>query len=253
MDGKILPLNYFILCLFTGLHPLQKALLLQNQFSQQQQTQTQVALDPSTQQNALLTRTPQMPVASPFPPHLATQQSHPGSPLPQSPILNPSQPMQVYPPQTPVQQPVPYAMTPASGTYLANTSPGIGVNPGFVAITSPTFQTPMSRLGYHNMEGPRYSEFPDSNSLEPLPQSQTNPDLFSKSLVESWSQSHESLLKQIDACSQESLMRQTVECIHISGKLARTWVSVEASRVKTTSQDERIRNLRRLIADIEKR
>lgn len=163
------------------------------------QTQTQVALDPSTQPNALLTRTPQMPVASPFPPHLVTQQSHPGSPLPQSPILNPSQPMQVYPPQTPVQQPVPYAVTPASGTYLANTSPGIGVNPGFVAITSPTFQTPMSRLGYHSMEGPRYSEFPDSNSLEPLPQSQTNPDLFSKSLVESWAQSHESLLKQVSA------------------------------------------------------
>ena len=154
-------------------------------------------LDPNTQPG-VLAHPPQMPVASPFPPHLNPQQSHPNSPLPQSPHApNPSPAVQVYSTQAPIPQPVPYAMP--APPYLANTSPGIPVNPSFVPLPSPTFQTPMSRLGYHNREGSRTANFPDSNSLDPLPPSQINPELFSKSLVEGWTQFHEGLQKQVSA------------------------------------------------------
>ena len=47
------------------------------------------------------------------------------------------------------------------------------------------------------------------------------------------------VLSQVDACSNERLTRQTVDCVHLSGRLAKTWLSVEASKVKTTSKDER--------------
>ena len=161
------------------------------------QTQSYVMLDPNTQPG-VLAHPPQMPVASPFPPHLNPQQSHPNSPLPQSPHApNPSPAVQVYSTQAPILQPVPYAMP--APPYLANTSPSIPVNPSFVPLPSPTFQTPMSRLGYHNREGSRTADFPDSNSLDPLPPSQINPELFSKSLVEGWTQFHEGLQKQVSA------------------------------------------------------
>ena len=53
--------------------------------------------------------------------------------------------------------------------------------------------------------------------------------------------SHATILfsSQIDVCSNERLTRQTVECVHLSGRLAKTWLSVEATKVKTTSKDER--------------
>ena len=160
------------------------------------QTQSYVMMDPNTQPGVLM-HPPQMPVASPFPPHLNTQQSHPSSPLSQSPHLNPSPAVQIFSAPTPIQQPVPYPMT--APPYLANTSPGVSVNLSFVPVASPTFQTPMSRLGYHTREGSRTADFPDSNSLDPLPPSQTNPELFSKSLAEGWSQFHEGSQKQVSA------------------------------------------------------
>ena len=47
-----------------------------------------------------------------------------------------------------------------------NNSPGIPVNPSFVPMTSPTFQTPMSRLRYHNRKG-IWNGKPGSKTVSP--------------------------------------------------------------------------------------
>ena len=147
-------------------------------------------------------------MVSALPHHMSAQQSYPTSP--QSPIPHPASlhgtlvayftpPQPVLQPVTPVQT-IPQPIFPSPITIGSHGPPGfIHEVPmgGFVPINSPVLQTPMARLGYHNREESRFAEFPDISELDPLPQSQLNPELFDRSLAECWwTQSLESLQKQ---------------------------------------------------------
>lgn len=139
--------------------------------------------------------------------------------------------------------------------YMGSQDAGIvTITTNFVPINSPTLQTPMSRLGYKDLHGSHAASFPDLSLLDPLPQPQVNPEHFSKSLAESWwSQAHEALQKQIDSCSHESLSRKVAERMYHLGRVARSQLSLDTSRVWTSSRERRILRLKTLRSEIEKR
>lgn len=251
-----------------GLHPLQKALLLQNQFTQQ----GFIAQDPS-----MTVATPPIGVPVPALPfymgtqHHQQQQSHPNSPLMHSPILNlgpPSSSLHIvgggpYTPQTTqavvlqqtMAQATPYnvAMQPVGPHPSFLTPGGAGELPmaGMLPVASPTVQTPMFRLGYRG-DASSYASFPDGSAARPAPPSAVNFDLYDRRLTECWTQFNEAVQKQRDACSHETEVRRT-EMIALSGRVNRTQLILKTSQVRVNSRQTRIASLRKLMQDVDKR
>lgn len=184
----------------SGLHPLQRALILQNQYSQ------------------VYTPT-QPPVTPPFHMvHVSHSQSAPVTPINSN--------MSQFPTQ--------YTET--------------------VPLMSQKFQSPMSRLGRWTGNGTGDEvEFPDPNSLKPLPQLPAG-DLFNRVLADVlWTSQYEMTQKQIDHAHLESLSRTTVDYGYHCGQLARSLLSLECCRIKTVSRTIRLTDLNKLKEVIEKR
>ena len=143
-------------------------------------------------------------VAQAIPHHMTQQQSIPGSPLLQSPIPIPQHGtgtqiiygtptgIQVSQPLTQVQPGV-YTV-PAAAAPHATFDPGLSVSGNFVAMTSPTLRTPMSRLSY---KGTDDGKFPDPATLEPAPASQVNMELFDRGLADPWNQYNNQIQQQV--------------------------------------------------------
>lgn len=181
-------LYYFWL---SGLHPLQRALLLQNQ-KVQHVPPSHVGAEPVLQ-------TP--PTAIPH--HVTPLQSHTGSPIQavvQSP--NPITPIATGIPTYPMLQP----LTPLQPTVFnipANT-PGVtfdlSAQPAQTlaaqVLSSKVLQTPMSKLSHPN-GSPELCQFPDVGSLEALGPSQINLELVDGGLASVWTPQGEVLAKQV--------------------------------------------------------
>ena len=144
------------------------------------------------------------PVAQAIPHHMTQQQSHPSSPLLQSPISIPQHvtgtPL-VYSAQTAIQatQPLPQVQQRAyavpSATPHGTFDPGLNVSGGFVTMSSPTLHTPMSSLSYQRMDS---APFPDPSKLETVGASQVNMELFNRSLAEPWNHYHNQVQQQVN-------------------------------------------------------
>lgn len=226
-----------------GLHPLQKALLIQNQVQS-------YTVEPN------LTVTP---VVQAIPHHMTQQQSHPNSPLIQSPIsihqhgtrtpimYGTQAAIQAAQPMTPVQ---PRVFPIPGGTPHGTFDPAMNIPGGFVTMNSPTLCTPMSRLGYQRTDS---TQFPDPSKLENGGASQVNMELFNRELAEPWNQYNNQIQQQIESCQLESLQRRTTETIFLSSKLARSRLRLETSQVSTNSRDNRLSGLRNVIEDISSR
>ena len=147
------------------------------------------------------------PVVQAIPHHMTQQQSHPNSPLIQSPISIPQHgtgtpivydtqaAIQTAQPMTPLQPRVfvvPGAA--AHGTY----DPALNVPGGFVTVNSPTLCTAMSRLGYQRTDS---TQFPDPSKLETVGASQVNMELFNRGLTEPWNQYHNQIQQQVISLS----------------------------------------------------
>ena len=131
---------------------------------------------------------------------MTQQQSIPGSPLLQSPILIPqhgSGTQIIYSTPAAVQtaQPLTQVYTiPAGATPHATFDPSLNVSGNFVAMTSPTLRTPMSRLSYPGLDD---GKFPDPAKLEPAPASQVNMELFDRGLADPWNQYNNQIQQQV--------------------------------------------------------
>ena len=147
------------------------------------------------------------PVAQAIPHHMTQQQSHPNSPVVQSPISIPQHgtgtplvygtqaAVQAAQPMTPVQQTV-FALPGATphGTFDS----ALSVPGGFVTMNSPTLCTPMSSLGYQRTDG---TQFPDSSKLETVDASHVNTELFNRGLAEPWNQYQNQIQQQVISLS----------------------------------------------------
>ena len=143
------------------------------------------------------------PVAQAIPHHMTQQQSHPNSPVVQSPISIPQHgtgtplvygtqtAVQAAQPMTPVQQTV-FALPGATphGTF----DPTLSVPGGFVTVNSPTMCTPMSSLGYQRTDN---TQFPDLLKLETVDASHVNMELFNRGLAEPWNQYQNQIQQQV--------------------------------------------------------
>ena len=192
-----------------GLHPLQKALLIQNQVQVRNALVQALLISFSYSYFLIQNYTvvePNLtmaPVAQAIPHHMTQQQSHPNSPLLQSPIsihqhgtgtqiVYSTQPaIQTAQPLTPVQPRV-FAIPGATphGTF----DPALNVPGGFVTMNSPTLRTPMSSLGYQRTDS---TQFPDPSKLETVGASQVSMELFNRGLAEPWNQYHNQVQQQV--------------------------------------------------------
>ncbi len=144
------------------------------------------------------------PVAQAIPHHMTQQQSHPNSPLIQSPIsipqhgtgtpivFGPQAAVQAAQPMTPVQQRV---FTLPGATPHGTFDPALNVPGGFVTVNSPTLCTPMSSLGYQRTDS---TQFPDPSKLETVGACQVNMELFNRGLAEPWNQYQNQIQQQVN-------------------------------------------------------
>ena len=191
-------------CLCAGLHPLQRALLIQNQQIQQFQAP------------------PQTPPTA-IPHHMTTPQGvapHTGgSPVVQSPTPSPLVPaaipnaaaytVPVVQPHTPLphQQNI-FSLPPTAppGTPATFDPSGVMV-PQAQVVSSKVLQKPMSKLAYVGST-PELLQYPDPSSVDrpvggppvggtPGGGSQVNPELVDRELARLWSRHSEQLAKQV--------------------------------------------------------
>ena len=144
------------------------------------------------------------PVAQALPHHMTQQQSHPSSPLLQSPIPVPQHgtgtpiiygtpaTIQTAQPLTPVQ---PGVFTVPSAAPHGTFDPSLSMSGSFVAMNSPALRTPMSSLGYKVADS---TAFPDPTKIEPLGASQVNMELFDRGLAEPWNQYNNQVQQQVN-------------------------------------------------------
>ncbi|XP_019858818.1 PREDICTED: WW domain-containing adapter protein with coiled-coil-like isoform X2 [Amphimedon queenslandica] len=207
-------------------HPLQRAILIQNQYTTQG-----YQVSPHQQ---VISSVPTTPV-----------QQHQSFPPPPPPPPPPSSSVHI--PNAPSMNPqnvlMGYQSTPGGGgVYHYETRQQ-------VPISSQKLKVPMSRLG----AWPRpETDFPDPASLKPLPQLPSN-DFYSFGLVQSWSSSIEPINKQMDSSQTESLSRTTVDVAYHCGQLAKNLLALECCRMKAVSRRTRLNDLMKTIDDIEKR
>ena len=143
------------------------------------------------------------PVVQAIPHHMTQQQSHPNSPLIQSPIsihqhgtrtpimYGTQAAIQAAQPMTPVQ---PRVFPIPGGTPHGTFDPAMNIPGGFVTMNSPTLCTPMSRLGYQRTDS---TQFPDPSKLENGGASQVNMELFNRELAEPWNQYNNQIQQQV--------------------------------------------------------
>ncbi|CAI8043335.1 hypothetical protein GBAR_LOCUS24050 [Geodia barretti] len=219
----------------------------------------------------------QTPPFSALPPHLTSQVSHPGSPYSNSPSHTPSfttpppgvhlvsHPM-VPGPFTPAGLPpsnsqppvyqysVPMVMppnTPIPGIYMAEggmvqtAAAAVGVAGGGRAYMTPAtpvvpLRPPMSRLGRRRSSGvDEFASYPDHSQVESVA-SKTVPEIFSRTLAESWwSPAIETLQRQLDTSLREVLSRRTTEALYLHGRLRRSQLSLDSTRLRTNTRRER--------------
>lgn len=146
---------------------------------------------------------PNLTMVPAIPHHMTQQQSHPNSPLLQSPISIPQHgtgtpivygtqtAIQTAQPLTPVQPRV-FAIPGATphGTF----DPSLNIPGGFVTVSSPTLRTPMSSLGYQRADN---GQFPDPSKLETVGASHVSMELFNRGLAEPWNQYHNQVQQQV--------------------------------------------------------
>lgn len=136
-----------------------------------------------------------------IPAHLSQQGSHPSSPLIQSPMMQhgTGTPPIVHTP--PGVQPLTPMQSSVFAMPLTAYSPNISGQGAYMSsVKASQLQTPMSRLGYSNMDNSVYSVFPDATALlKGLPQgpSSVDSDLVDRSLAECWTRHNEHLQSQV--------------------------------------------------------
>ena len=266
-------------CVCAGLHPLQKALLIQQKIQQ---------LPPQQQ-------TPPTAPPTAIPHHMTggAPPSHSGSPVVQSPItLTPggtaySLPMVPQPlsqPLTPLQQNV-FTM-PAGGGAPTNFDPSVLGAQSQQVLSSQVLQKVVSKLAYLG-NSPELMQYPDMTGLEKpaaVPGgSQVNPELVERELAVLWLRHSEHLAKQVSpvvcACQDiflsmvtikkkpatttvklpgaffydntvclcvqieqgqlDSLKRKTVDGFFVSGQVTKKQLALAAGEVKTASRNQR--------------
>ena len=249
-----------------GLHPLQKALLLQQQqnFSMSPSYHHQHPM-----QGYGITSDPMSPLAmkllgsqggmatgnSPGTPHLITavpsyftshQGSHPSSPLPHSPMNS-----AVYM-ATVSSSPAPttYFITPNTGFVTLSsesTASGCGsVTTPTVPSSSPWAQLPVSRL---NLEGRRGS-YPDPGTLPVVSQQTQGAELFSRMLAEPWLSHNDPLMKQLDNACHDSLSKRVGDALYHSSVVLQCQLRRDTVRLKLSSLEERLKSLRSLAKEL---
>ncbi|XP_064389895.1 WW domain-containing adapter protein with coiled-coil-like isoform X2 [Halichondria panicea] len=216
----------------SGLHPLQKALMLQNQFSQQQQ---------SYDSSLCFTPQPALPT------RLSQPGSHPSSPRIQSPITR------TPPILTPsIGQPIQGNIfkIPAN-IHVATYSPVVSMQGVVSSLQAASMHTAMSRLGYTTMDG--YS-FPDVSSLKTNLQSVTvNDELVDKSLVDGWTKHNDAIQSQVDGCVRNTLEVSVTDSIHISTRESVSQLRLEAVKLSTMTTDVRLSAFNSLMEEINNR
>ena len=176
----------------TGLHPLQRALLLQNQHMLQQQQQTPPYLTAGGVDTSLQTT----PTALPH--HMTTIQSHPSSPILQSPVSIPhGTGLPGYTPQHAGIQP----LTPVQPNLFAlpqGVSPNcdLSLSSQFSVLSSKVMSKPVSRLAYL-ASSPELLQFPDLTGLQQVVGSQVSMQMVDRMLATCWLQHNETISKQV--------------------------------------------------------
>lgn len=216
------------MCVCAGLHPLQRALLLQNQKTLHE------GVEPI----------PQTPPTA-IPHHMTPQSCSSSSPILQSPAYSVQ-------PLTPLQSNI--FVMPA------------GTQPTFDHIVRPqqqhclsskALQRPVSKLAYLN-NSPEFLQFPNAGGLDRLGGSQLSLDLVDRDLASLWLQHNQVLAKQVGVAyggrgrcglihvraqvvqgQLDTLRRRTVESFYLSGQFVRRHLAVSAGQVKTTSRHQR--------------
>ena len=130
------------------------------------------------------------------PSYFTSQGSHPSSPLPHSPMNNPSTVHgAVYVAVSSSPAPTTYYIAPNAGFVTLSSDPAANSGGGAVppSSSSPWAQLPMSRL---NLEGKRGS-YPDPASVQSVPQPAISMELLSRTLAEPWLSHSDQLSKQV--------------------------------------------------------
>lgn len=230
----------------SGLHPLQRALLLQNQKIQElPHPYLFGGVEPSLQ-------TPPTAIPHHMPPH----QSYPGSPLIQSPVaaaaisLGPGTPVYSVPmvqPLTPLQPNMFVMPQGTPPTYDPSIPP-----PQPHVLSSKVLQRPVSKLAYLN-NNTELLRFPTAGGLERVGPSQLKPEQVDRGLAALWLQHYEMLSRQVEQGRLGTHKRRTVEKFFLSGQLTKRQVALAAKDVRITSTSQRVRHLQALVQELDKR
>eukprot|EP00731_Ephydatia_muelleri_P020218 Em0012g1043a len=236
-----------------GLHPLQKALLLQN-FSQGYG----VSGDPMSPLAIKLLGS-QVTGNSPGTSHIITavpsyftshQGSHPSSPLPHSPMNNASGAVYMAAVSS-SPAPTTYFIAPSAGFVALEpaASGGGGTAPSLPSSSSssPWTQLPVSRL---NLEGRRGS-YPDPGALPAVPQHSQGAELFSRVLAEPWLSHNDPLMKQLDNACHDSLSKRVGDAVYHSTVVLQCQLRRDTVRLKSSSIEERLKSLRSLAKELD--
>lgn len=221
----------------SGLHPLQRALLLQNQKMQ---------LQAHPLQQGIVETTLQTPPPATLPHHVNPHKSDPS--IVQSPIPHTATPVySIVQPMTPLQ---PNMFVMPAGT-TPNFDPSV-LPPQPHVLSSKALQKPMSKLAFLN-NGPELFNFPNTGGLERVGSSQIKLDLVDKEAAQLWLQHNELLAKQVEQGRLETFKRRTVDSLFLSGKLAKKQLELAAAEAKMTSKTHRASHLQALLQELDRR